>query len=220
MPIHKPIRFETSLEPSLKKHILRIIKENPKAKTILNATLALIATGGILTFGVAFPNILGQIEKIRQRQKRKSYEEYRKLWRTFNLLKQKHNLEFIKEEDNYLVYGITENGKKKIKKFIFDELRVNAPKNWDGNWRLIIFDIPETQRRIRDSLRRKLEDLNFYQCQKSVWIHPFPCTEEIEFLKDFFNIKPFVKVFLVKEMTDGRVLYHFKDILKKVILKK
>ncbi|TSD02480.1 MAG: phenylacetic acid degradation operon negative regulatory protein [Parcubacteria group bacterium Athens0714_24] len=219
MPKHKPIKFETTLEPNLKKYLLRIIKENSKAKTTLNATLALIATGGILTFGVAFPNVLGIIEKIRQRQKRESYEEYRKIWYTFNKLKQKHNLEFLKEEEDCLIYTVTENGKKKIKKFILDELKISVPKNWDGNWRLVIFDIPENQRKIRDSLRNKLEDLNFYQCQKSVWVHPFPCIEEIEFLKDFFNIKPLVKIFLVKEMTDEKVLYYFKNLLKSAIIK-
>ena len=46
--------------------------------------------------------------------------------------------------------------------------------------------------------------MGFFQCQKSAWIHPFPCLEEIEFIKDVFNIKPFVKIFLVDEMTDGK----------------
>jgi len=58
MPKHKPIKFETTLEPSLKKYVLKIFKENPKAKSILNMTLGLIAIGGILTFGAAFPALL------------------------------------------------------------------------------------------------------------------------------------------------------------------
>ncbi|MFC1756901.1 hypothetical protein ACFLZC_01975, partial [Patescibacteria group bacterium] len=98
-----------------------------------------------------------------------------------------------------------------------DEMILLKPKKWDGKWRLVIFDIPETKRCARDALRQKLEQLEFYQCQKSTWIHPFPCIEEIEFLKNFFNIKPFVKLFLVEEMTDGKVLYHFKDLIKKSI---
>jgi len=118
-----------------------------------------------------------------------------------------------------MVYTITEKGKEKIKKFILDELKINNPKTWDENWRLVIFDIPEERRKIREAFREKLESLGFYQCQKSVWIHPFPCMEEIEFLKDFFYIKPFVKIFLVKEMTDGKVLYHFRELLKNTIIK-
>ena len=61
--------------------------------------------------------------------------------------------------------------------------------------------------------------MGFFQCQKSAWIHPFPCLEEIEFVKDVFNIKPFVKIFLVDEMTDGKSLYYFKNLLKEVPIK-
>ena len=61
--------------------------------------------------------------------------------------------------------------------------------------------------------------MGFFQCQKSAWIHPFPCLEEIEFIKDVFNIKPFVKIFLVDEMTDGKSLYHFRNLLKEVPIK-
>lgn len=219
MPKHKPIKFETTLEPNLKKYITKIIKENPKAKTIFNATLGIIAMGGILTFGPARLGILREIGRMRQQQKRESYEQYRKIWNNFYSLKKRNALEFIKEENNHLVYKLTEKGKEKIKRFAFDEIKISQPKEWDEKWRLVIFDIPEKYRKNRNSLRHKLEDLDFYQCQKSAWIYPFPCLEEIEFVKDVLNIKSFVKLFLVDEMTDGKVLYHFKNILKNNLVK-
>ncbi len=217
MPKHRPIKFEATLEPSVKKQIRDLIKENKKAKTALNATLALIAMGGILTFGVAMPGVFGELTKYLYRKKKEKYQEYQAIWRNFNDLKQKGNLEFVKEEGNYLVYRFTEKGKEKMRKFIFDELAIKTPKEWDKKWRLAIFDIPETKRNARTALRKKLEEIGFYQCQKSAWIYPFPCMEEIEFLKDFFNIKPYVKLFLIEEMTDGKVLYHFRNEIKKVI---
>jgi len=219
MPKHKPIKFEATLEPNLKGYIVRILKENPKARTILNATLGIIAIGGVLTFGATFPAILGEIGKIRLRQKKASYEKYRKIWHSFHSLKQQHALEFTKETDDYLVYKLNEKGKEKLKKFVFDELEINQSKEWDEKWRLVIFDIPESRRKTRTALRNKLIDLGFYQCQKSAWIYPFPCLEEIEFLKDVLDIKPFVKLFLVEEMTDGKVLYYFKDLIKSTIIK-
>lgn len=219
MPRHKPIKFETTLEPNLKKFVVNTVKENQKAKTILNATLGLIAVGGILTFGAAFPGILGEIGKIRRRQKRESYEQYQKMWHSFDTLKKQRALNFVKEDDNCLIYQITEKGKTKIKKFVFDELKIENPKNWDEKWRLVIFDIPETKRKERAGLVKKLKDLEFYQCQKSAWIYPFPCDQEIEFIKDVLNIKPFVKLFLVEKIDDGKVLYHFKDLIKNIIIK-
>lgn len=217
MPKHKPIKFEDSLEPTLKKQIKELIQENKKAKTVLNATLALIALGGILTIGAVAPGIIGGINKMIYRKKKDKYERYREIWRTFNKLKKKGNLEFVKEESGYLIYRPSNKGKEKIKKFAFDELLIIEPKEWDKKWRLVIFDIPESRRKERVALRNKLKDMEFYQCQKSVWIHPFPCLEEIEFVKDALNIKPFVKLFLVDEMTDGKVLYNFRNLIKKSI---
>lgn len=215
MSKHKPIKFETTLEPSLKKEVLKIVKENRRAKTILNVTLGLIAIGGILTIGAAFPALIGEIGKINRRRKKEKFEKYQQIWRNFNKLKKQRAIEFLKEEeDGHLVYKLNKNGKEKIKKFIFDELSIEKQKKWDNKWRLVIFDIPETKSKTRKALRKKLTDIGFFQCQKSAWIYPFPCEEEIEFVKDFLNINPFVKLFLVDEMDDGKVLYHFKDVLK------
>ena len=81
----------------------------------------------------------------------------------------------------------------------------------------MIFDIPEQYRRARHALKNKLSELGFYPLQKSVWVHPFPCETEIEFLKNHFNIKPYVHILHVNEMPSGKAIYHFKDILKKTI---
>jgi len=57
-------------------------------------------------------------------------------------------------------------------------------KRWDGRWRLVIFDIKESNKRIRDLLRRKLQYLNFAKFQKSIYISPHDFAEDIlEFLK-------------------------------------
>ncbi len=45
---------------------------------------------------------------------------------------------------------------------------------WDGTWRIVAFDIPETDSKIRAQLRRKLHELRFGWLQNSVWISPDP----------------------------------------------
>lgn len=219
MPIHKPIKFEKTLDIKTIKEIENIIKNSPNAKTVLNATLAIIAVGGVLTLGAIAPNAVGMILKIHKNYQKQKKEKYNQIWRSFNALKKNHALEFVREDDDGLVYRLSSEGKKKIRKFMIDELTVKKPTNWDGKWRLVIFDIPENKKQARNALSRKLSEMDFYQCQKSVWIHPFPCVEEIEFIKDVFNIKPFVKIFTVDEMTDGKTLYHFKSLLEQVITK-
>ena len=62
-------------------------------------------------------------------------------------------------------------------------------KKWDKQWRIVIFDIKTSRRKKRDALRRMLKRLGFEQLQKSTWIYPFDCKEEVSLTKDFFGIK-------------------------------
>jgi len=219
MPKHKPIKFQATIEPSLKAKVEEIIKNSQNAKSVANVALAIAATGGVLTIAVLAPNLLGAIARIKKRKQQEKREEYRRIWRAFNSLKKQRTVDFVGEEDGCLIYKINDKGKKKIRRFVFEELKLKKPDKWDGKWRLVIFDIPERYKKNRTALRNKLIDLGFYQCQKSAWIHPFDCAKEIEFTKDILNIKPFVKLFVVDEMDDGKVLYRFKDIIKEAIIK-
>ena len=166
MPKHIPIKFTDTLEPSLKKWVKQMITKKSKAKSILNATLAIAALGGIITFGAVFAPMLKTFLDFQKGQKRASYEEYRKIWRNFYRLKQRGIFQFVQEKNGCVVYRLSEKGKEKIKKLIFDEFKLKVPDKWDGKWRLVIFDIPEKFKNARGSLREKLKELEFYQCQK------------------------------------------------------
>lgn len=50
----------------------------------------------------------------------------------------------------------------------------------DGIWKLVLFDIPERQKKVRIILRAKLKALGFVKWQNSIWISPFKLDEEIE----------------------------------------
>jgi len=43
---------------------------------------------------------------------------------------------------------------------------------WDGKWRIVIFDVPESHRPIRDYIRGVLKRVGFYEFQRSMWIYP------------------------------------------------
>lgn len=51
---------------------------------------------------------------------------------------------------------------------------------WDGRWRLVLFDVPETQRALRQRLRHQLRTFGFGYLQNSAWITP----DSVEALKD------------------------------------
>ena len=58
-------------------------------------------------------------------------------------------------------------------------LKILKPKKWDRKWRFVIFDIPEDKREARDTFRDALKALEFEHIQKSVWVLPYPCRNEI-----------------------------------------
>lgn len=75
-------------------------------------------------------------------------------------------------------------------------------KVWDGKWRIVIFDISENERIIRDALRFKLISLGFGKLQESVYITPLDVLGDLkEFLK-IKNLYGVVVVFEAKEVFD------------------
>lgn len=50
-----------------------------------------------------------------------------------------------------------------------------------------MFDVAHVHRMKREALRGLLKRLEFYQLQKSVWIYPYHCKDEIDLLRSFFG---------------------------------
>ena len=98
---------------------------------------------------------------------------------------------------------MTKGGKKLAGLYQIDELEIAKPVRWDGKWRILIFDIPENTRISREALRGKLKELDFAQLQKSVWVHAYPCQEELEMLKQFFSFADHHYIFIETNRLDG-----------------
>ena len=105
---------------------------------------------------------------------------------------------------------LTKKGKLKALTFHFQEMKIKH-QDWDGHWRLVIFDIPEKFRRGRDALREKLKDLGFYELQKSALVFPFRCEDEINFLIEFFELRKYVRLGLLRSLDNE---LHLKKIFK------
>jgi hypothetical protein len=79
---------------------------------------------------------------------------------------------------------LSPRGKKAAQKMEATEvIRIKKPDRWDGRWRIIIFDIWEHRRGMRDKLRRMLQKAGFYKLQGSIWIYPYDCEDLLVFLR-------------------------------------
>ena len=159
----------------------------------------LLTAAGIATVGVVIGTLIilpgfGMVLKpfadwYKKQNRHKRYQ----IRKTFEQLRRKRLIEMI-EINGEIKMVLNENGKKRVVKYELEDMTIPKPKNWDGKWRLIIFDIPEKFHRERRALRIKLDELGFYPLQKSVWLYPYECRDEIDFIVEFFKISPYIRI--------------------------
>ncbi|KKP32820.1 MAG: hypothetical protein A2312_00110 [Candidatus Staskawiczbacteria bacterium RIFOXYB2_FULL_32_9] len=177
--------------------------------------LLLMAVAGIITVTVVLsPNLLYNIAKEIIKIKKKDWKyknaDPKRLSRSLAGLN-KNKIIILKENNGKFIVELTERGKKIVKEMQYENMRIEKPNKWDKKWRIIIFDIPEGQRRIaRDALRDKLKKLGFYLIQKSVWVYPYPCEKEIQLLCEMFEINPYVNIITAEKIyNDDTVRKYF-----------
>ncbi|TSC95067.1 MAG: Repressor in ring oxydation complex/phenylacetic acid degradation pathway related protein (PaaX) [Parcubacteria group bacterium Licking1014_1] len=185
-----------------------------KYSIITKEIIFMLALAGIIVVASTSPyfliNIARAIIKNKKYSKNKNNEQ--KIVRSLRKLRDSHIVIIKEKSDGKFMVELTERGRKKVEEIQFENMEIKRPKVWDGKWRIIAFDIPEKQKkRARDALREKLQKLNFYQMQKSVWVCPYPCEKEIQFLCELFNINPFVNIITANKIQDDiKLKKHFK----------
>ena len=98
-------------------------------------------------------------------------------------------------QSNKLAFKLTVAGQNLTANRYFDE------KNWDGIWRVVIFDIPENQRRIRRILRDRLKLWGFVPWQKSVWATKRNIAQELKEIIKELQIEEWVIVLESKDIS-------------------
>lgn len=91
----------------------------------------------------------------------------------------------------------------------FGESGKDRIENWDGSWRIVIFDIPEKKRKLRDGFRFALREFGFKMLQGSIWICPYGDFEEVRSLIKDQGIQKYV-VFIISDQISNDLLYKRK----------
>src|SRR3989344_6691547 len=106
---------------------------------------------------------------------------------SFNRLKKNGFIKFSNKDQ----FVLTEKGKGVLVKFDIDAIKIGDfdPNSWDKIWRVLIFDIPELTRAVRNLFRDKIQELGFYTLQKSVYVTPVACEKEIMELAYLLKIR-------------------------------
>lgn len=104
---------------------------------------------------------LDKLAKMFGKETKKGYPDY---------LKRSGYFKYEQKGDKFVI-RLTEKGKHLIEYSDFEEFEFDEPKKWDGKWHLLMFDIPETNRKSRNTIQYKLKQLGMKQLQNSVYVH-------------------------------------------------
>lgn len=165
---------------------------------LTKALLMALGAGAVIGVALLFPGA-GWIYR---EFKKEQWEKAKKRGQLLSAIKRLEKQELVSwaEKDGEVALTLTESGKKKTLQYNIDTMKIKKPDKWDGLWRVIVFDIPEDMRLARNMFRDKLKDWGFYRLQKSVFIYPFECKDEIDFLRHNLEITPHVQYILAKEI--------------------
>lgn len=91
---------------------------------------------------------------------------------------------------------LTKEGKKKVHSLTLEQDTTILSPAWDGKWRIVLLDLPETRKDERDSLRYLLKKAGFVCLKNSVWISPFPYEHLFTNIKKDFGLTTELMVFV------------------------
>ena len=151
---------------------------------VQKAVLACVGVVGVLTLAAVVPNavqLLRYLPGVRLSQKNYYIKS------TISRLKERGLIEFVTRKGKTFA-RLTEAGESRLQQYQLGDVEIKRPRRWGKKWHVVIFDIKEMKRRVRNQLRAELVHFAFHRLQQSVWVSPYECEEFIFMLKTAFGL--------------------------------
>ncbi len=170
---------------------------DPNNPSLTDIILPLLTIAALIPVAIVAPNalqlfdIMGHKHRFHPRQVRRSLQ----------YLQKKGYVRHLVPRTSWH-YELTEKGRELLENKKIDAVKIETPKRWNGKWCKVIFDIPESLRKIRNEFRWKLYNLGFRYVNLSVWVHPYECQDVVNALSQYYGIGKYVR-FMRVEYFDG-----------------
>lgn len=176
-------------------------KRGELAKEILKG----LAIGGFIVMCLAMPNLAQVVDLFKPRNSR---DRYRVKQAIRGL--QKRNMIRLVNRNGHEVVEITKDGKRRVLDYDLENMQLKTNMKWDGKWRIVMFDIPQSKKRVRDAVSYRIKEIGMYPMQKSVFIFPHSCRNEIDFVGGVFGVRDNIIYIEATRIDDGeKVRRHF-----------
>ena len=154
---------------------------------VKQAVLVTLGIAGVVTLAVVAPNCVQLLKYVIKSPSQRANRHYY-IKSVARRMAKNGLVSFGKNNRGQTVVRLTNQGRKELKLYGLGTQTISKPRRWDGKYRLIIFDIKEWKRGVRDELRNRLRQLGFLALQRSVWVYPYKCRQVIILLKAHFKV--------------------------------
>jgi len=117
-------------------------------------------------------------------------------------------VDWKENKDGTISMILTESGAQRTLCYNLKTLHIKSPERWDEQWRIVISDIPEHKKKARNAFAATLKRVGFHPMQKSVFIHPYPCDDEMDFIIEAFGLRRFVRLITAQDVDIDVELRH------------
>jgi len=148
-------------------------------QTIILSTLSIT---GILAVAMVAPNAVRLFDYLNPISRRNSIRFNQRITQALLRLERRGLIRMTGEGKKREIH-LTKQGEKLVNDLYTGAYVIPLPARWDGKWRLVMFDVPEKRKKIRDTLRFLLRSAGFVHFQDSAWIQPYPCDELVTLLR-------------------------------------
>jgi hypothetical protein len=148
-------------------------------QTIVLGTLSIT---GVLAIALVAPNAVRLFDGLNPISRRNTIRFNQRITQALFRLERRGLIEITGEGKNREIH-LTAQGEESIDSIYAGAYAIPLPAHWDGKWRVIMFDVPETRKKIRDTLRMLLRNAGFVHFQDSAWVQPYPCDEFVTLLR-------------------------------------
>ena len=157
------------------------MKRTKRGEVMMNL-LRIVGVAGILVTGALCPNLLLLLRG--SCHKRYSYQSCQRALIAIDT----HRWILAKKTDAGVHIYLTKRGQAELLACELGEKNLKNKGCWDGKWHLLIFDIEEKRKCIRNRVRCALINLGLYRLQDSVWVYPYDCHALLELLRIKYRV--------------------------------
>lgn len=173
-----------------------------RLRSFQQAMLTAVVLGGVVVVAATIPNAARLLKYFPGYKKGAKFNYQAKS--ALGRLVAKGLITFV-EKDGKRLARITEKGEL-ILQMETEKQAMTKKRKWDRRWRVVIFDIPERRKNIRDRLRLFMSEYGFARLQDSVWIYPYDCEDLITLAKANFCIGADVLYMIVERLERDKYL--------------